>query len=75
MGTLEALLSEQKSNGPSSPFTNYMDIDFHSAPCPGLSRVKNIRLFSYNELCSATDNFHSSNRLGQGGFGTVYKVM
>ncbi|KAJ6851684.1 putative serine/threonine-protein kinase isoform X1 [Iris pallida] len=35
--------------------------------------VKNIRLFSFNELRSATDNFHPSNRIGRGGFGTVYK--
>ncbi|KAJ6815384.1 putative serine/threonine-protein kinase isoform X1 [Iris pallida] len=39
----------------------------------GFSSAKNIRLFSYNELISATGNFHPSNRIGQGGFGTVYK--
>ncbi|XP_020241648.1 putative serine/threonine-protein kinase isoform X2 [Asparagus officinalis] len=39
----------------------------------GFSHVKNIRLFSYNELRSATGNFHSSNRIGRGGFGIVYK--
>ncbi|ONK64016.1 uncharacterized protein A4U43_C07F21240 [Asparagus officinalis] len=34
---------------------------------------QNIRLFSYNELLSATGNFLPSNRIGRGGFGTVYK--
>lgn len=33
----------------------------------------NIKLFSYSELSSATENFHIKNKLGQGGFGAVYK--
>ncbi|KAM1485242.1 hypothetical protein ACFXTO_037197 [Malus domestica] len=35
--------------------------------------LENIKAFSYNELRSATDNFHPSNKIGRGGFGTVYK--
>jgi len=31
-------------------------------------------LYSYNELKSATRDFHPSNKLGEGGFGIVYKV-
>ena len=31
-------------------------------------------LYSYAELRVATDNFNPSNKLGQGGFGVVYKV-
>ena len=31
--------------------------------------------FSYKTLSRATDNFHASNKLGQGGFGPVYKVI
>ncbi|KAI0509974.1 hypothetical protein KFK09_010574 [Dendrobium nobile] len=38
-----------------------------------LSSEKDIKLFSYNALRSATDNFHQSNKIGRGGFGTVYK--
>ena len=30
--------------------------------------------FSYAELRSATDNFNPSNKLGEGGFGPVFKV-
>ncbi|CAH8356392.1 unnamed protein product [Eruca vesicaria subsp. sativa] len=33
----------------------------------------NVRVFSYNSLRSATDNFHPSTRIGGGGFGVVYK--
>ncbi|KAL5774508.1 hypothetical protein ACOSP7_012065 [Xanthoceras sorbifolium] len=33
----------------------------------------NINHFSYNELRSATENFQLSNKIGRGGFGTVYK--
>lgn len=33
----------------------------------------NIQIFTYKELRSATDNFHMRNKIGRGGFGTVYK--
>ncbi|KAH7864897.1 hypothetical protein Vadar_022040 [Vaccinium darrowii] len=33
----------------------------------------NIKTFSYNELRTATDNFHPSNKIGRGGFGIVFK--
>ncbi|XP_008809404.1 cold-responsive protein kinase 1-like isoform X2 [Phoenix dactylifera] len=38
-----------------------------------LSSSENITVFSYGELRAATNNFHPCNKLGQGGFGTVYK--
>ena len=31
-------------------------------------------LFNFEELATATNNFHSANMLGEGGFGSVYKV-
>jgi hypothetical protein len=31
-------------------------------------------LYSYSELKAATQEFHSNNELGRGGFGVVYKV-
>jgi len=31
-------------------------------------------LYSYNVLKVATKDFHRSNKLGEGGFGAVYKV-
>ncbi|KAG0534019.1 hypothetical protein BDA96_04G242600 [Sorghum bicolor] len=38
-----------------------------------LSVMDNLRLFSYGEIRAATNNFNQSNKLGRGGFGTVYK--
>ncbi|XP_047164831.1 G-type lectin S-receptor-like serine/threonine-protein kinase At1g11300 [Vigna umbellata] len=40
-----------------------------------LSRVKlqELLLFDFEKLATATNNFHQSNKLGQGGFGPVYK--
>jgi hypothetical protein len=38
-------------------------------------RTTNIQLFSYKEIKRATDNFDHVNKLGRGGFGTVYKVL
>ncbi|KAF3669003.1 putative leucine-rich repeat receptor-like serine/threonine-protein kinase [Capsicum chinense] len=37
------------------------------------SATNNVRLFSYNSLRSATENFHPSKKIGGGGFGVVYK--
>ncbi|CAJ1795792.1 unnamed protein product [Sphenostylis stenocarpa] len=40
-----------------------------------LSQVKlqELLLFDFEKLATATNNFHPSNKLGQGGFGPVYK--
>ena len=32
------------------------------------------RVFTYTQLKSATRSFHSSDKVGEGGFGSVYKV-
>ncbi|KAK7848586.1 g-type lectin s-receptor-like serine/threonine-protein kinase [Quercus suber] len=37
-------------------------------------RVQELPLFSFEKLASATNNFHLSNKLGQGGFGPVYRI-
>ncbi|BAT87058.1 hypothetical protein VIGAN_05039700 [Vigna angularis var. angularis] len=36
--------------------------------------LDNVRQFSDRELRLATDNYHSNNKIGRGGFGTVYQV-
>lgn len=40
---------------------------------PGEQNQENFRVYSYNELKSATNDFHTSNKVGEGGFGSVYK--
>ncbi|KAL7252939.1 hypothetical protein ACSBR1_007486 [Camellia fascicularis] len=39
----------------------------------GVKTLQTVPAFTYNELKIATNNFHSSNKIGEGGFGTVYK--
>lgn len=39
-----------------------------------IAKGHNLRVFSYSELKTATDNFNSSLKLGEGGFGSVYKA-
>lgn len=41
--------------------------------CRALLGMENLRLFSYREIRAGTNNFDQSNKLGRGGFGTVYK--
>lgn len=36
--------------------------------------VEEVPLFEIEEVVKATNNFHDTNKLGQGGFGPVYRV-
>ncbi|KAL8208966.1 hypothetical protein R6Q57_008378 [Mikania cordata] len=38
-----------------------------------LSEVQNLRLYSYKDLRSATNDFSLTNKIGEGGFGQVYR--
>ncbi|KAJ8628200.1 hypothetical protein MRB53_021507 [Persea americana] len=33
-----------------------------------------LQLFTFGSIAAATDNFSTENKLGEGGFGAVYKV-
>jgi len=39
----------------------------------GLSGIR-IKVYTYKELKIASDNFSLANKIGEGGFGSVYKV-
>lgn len=39
-----------------------------------VSDLNNIKFYKYKELQHATDNFSEANKVGEGGFGLVYKV-
>ncbi|KAI5080571.1 hypothetical protein GOP47_0003754 [Adiantum capillus-veneris] len=54
-----------ESNGGSVPATPNFE--------KGLQESSSVRVFTYNELKSATRNFRPNSALGEGGFGTVYK--
>ena len=38
------------------------------------SNASNLQVFSYTTIKAATNNFSSENKLGEGGYGPVYKV-
>ena len=39
-----------------------------------LVKLRQLPLFNFEELAIATNNFHLEKKLGQGGFGPVYRV-
>ncbi|XP_031105514.1 cold-responsive protein kinase 1-like [Ipomoea triloba] len=51
----------------SSPPRHQIDIEEE------VSSIQNAKLYSYKELCSATGDFSPLNKIGEGGFGAVYK--
>ncbi|KAL5984426.1 hypothetical protein ACLOJK_018531 [Asimina triloba] len=50
---------------------NLICLEWH--PLGDISTSVNVRLFSHNQLRSATGNFNYANKIGGGGFGVVYK--
>lgn len=52
--------SANETSGPGGP-----------APITGIKVDKSVE-FTYDELATATDNFSLANKIGQGGFGSVY---
>jgi hypothetical protein len=40
-----------------------------------LTGIKNFNLYTYKELRDATNDFSPASKIGEGGFGSVYKVI
>ena len=40
-----------------------------------VSGIQNVNRYSYRELRIATQDFSLANKIGEGGFGSVYKVI
>ena len=39
-----------------------------------MSGIHDVKLYTYRELKIATEDFSQLNKIGEGGFGSVYKV-
>jgi len=52
--------------------TRRLPSSHHNEDVPG---GPNIKRYTYRELVRATENFSPSNKIGEGGFGSVYKVI
>jgi hypothetical protein len=37
-------------------------------------KIEDLPLFEFKNISTATNNFSSANKIGEGGFGSVYKV-
>ncbi|KAL3503136.1 hypothetical protein ACH5RR_037585 [Cinchona calisaya] len=64
VGTLFTLCFKQKD---SSPTRGTIEVEEE------VTNVDNVRLYSYKELQIATEDFSRANKIGEGGFGSVYK--
>jgi hypothetical protein len=43
--------------------------------CVDPSGGTSIKRYTYKEIVKTTENFNQLNKIGEGGFGSVYKVM
>ncbi|RDY11830.1 G-type lectin S-receptor-like serine/threonine-protein kinase, partial [Mucuna pruriens] len=47
----------------------------YGGEAPSQVKIQELLIFNFEKLVTATNSFHPSNRLGQGGFGPVYKLF
>ena len=56
---------------------NLFEFNFENSPSMddfGSGKNSDLPLFDLIDIAAATENFSDANKLGQGGFGSVYKV-
>lgn len=46
-----------------------------SGPWTEVPGIHNVGIYTYKELGHATNDFSPANKIGEGGFGSVYKVI
>lgn len=65
-----AVLTALKVNG------KYLVLDKKGASTENNEfELQDLPVFNFEELATATNNFSLANKLGEGGFGPVYKVL
>ena len=50
-------------------------IETHDRNVASLENLEDLTFFSLHKIIKATDNFHIDKKIGEGGFGSVYKVI
>lgn len=51
-----------------------MQFSILTCACFVVPDVHSVKVFSYNELRKATQDFSGANKIGEGGFGSVFRV-
>lgn len=76
--TLNKTLAVRKRNWVNHPRLESEISNGYENACEVFQNYKttrnDLRLFSYASILEATDNFSLENKLGEGGYGPVYKV-
>eukprot|EP01018_Ginkgo_biloba_P031197 Gb_23804 [translate_table: standard] len=65
MNCFSAICRRERAKGLAQTFEEVGNEDF--------TIIRDVNVYSYRELKLATKNFHQDNKIGEGGFGVVYK--
>ena len=71
---MKAQQNKYRLNASASPSTLFDDFPDKNELDESTSSDHQLPFFDLNTIAAATDNFSIDNKLGEGGFGSVYKV-